>query len=221
MQSARSWTQLSDYSEHFFEFYLFVSPLGYKCYQAEQALLDIIQTLSAKTELHILCYHNHTVVSRFLNQLSHLPQDLETRNRVFQLVYDACLAYKAASLQGKRKAREFLLSMQREIAGNVERFTTDYALDLAQRIGLDVPLFETDWRSDYVRKLYLKDQQIAHDMNAQTIPSLVAFEHSVNTDGVLLTDAITCETILEQLSDVVSHCPQKSNSLFKLICKQS
>lgn len=194
------------------ECYLFVNPLGQRCYQTEQALLNIIQYIPVKTDLHIYCVHNQQTVSAFMQHKGIDVHNLTERNRIFQVIYKASLAYKAASLQGKRKGRNFLLQMQAEIDSDISRFSTEYVLQLAEQTGLDTILFQADWQSDYVRELYLKDQKIAADMGATCVPTLVMFEHSQDGDGILVTDTITEEIITEQLHLMMAACSQSSLS---------
>ena len=196
----------------FLEFYLFVNPLEQQSYQAEMALIDVTHCLPIKTDLHILCYHNQRMVSQFMRQLNIADTDIAMRNFVFQTIYKAALAFKAASLQGKRKGREFLVCMQHDINSDIYRFSDSYVLELAKRIQLDVAQFQADWQSDYVRQLYLKDQKIAADMNVETTPSLVTFEHSINMDGVIVSGAITKDTIMSKLDMIVEACIETHNS---------
>lgn len=101
--------------------------------------------------------------------------------------------------------------MQHDIDSDIHRFSDNYVLELAKRIQLDVAQFQIDWQSDYVRQLYLKDQQIAADMNVETTPSLVTFEHSINMDGVIVSGAITKDTIMSKLDMIVDTCIETHN----------
>ncbi|MCW6667213.1 DsbA family protein [Aerococcaceae bacterium NML190938] len=188
------------------ECYLFVNPIGHRCHQTEQTLLNILQYLPVKTDIHILCFHNQKNVSAFMQHLHIDVNNLAERNRIFQTIYKAALAYKAASLQGKRKGRDFLMRMQTDINSDISRFSTEYVLTLAEQIGLDVATFRADWQSDYVRQLYLKDQKIAADMGATCTPALVMFEHSIDGDGIMVADTITEEVITEQLNLMLEAC---------------
>lgn len=200
-----------------FEFYLFVNPLGQKCYSCEKELTRTIDLISAKTDVHILCFHNQTIVSEFMCRLGIPTSDLTSRNHIYRSVYLASLAHKAATMQGKKKGRRFLMEMQSRVLGQLERFSDQFVLELAEEIGLDMQTFVDDLDSDYVKHLLLKDQQIAHDMNVEVTPALVIFEHRLGDKGVLMEGSFSSENILSQLDVLIEldylkhiHKPQLS-----------
>ena len=184
-----------------FEFYLFVNPLGRKSYYAEQELNLAVERIAAKVDVHILTFHNQKIVTEFMEHMKAPANDLQTRNQIYRTVYQASLAYKAASMQGKRKGRIFLMKMQQQIQSDFDLFTKEFILDLVADVGLDVDIFKEDYKSDFVRKLYLNDQKIAVDMQVEHTPSLVIFEN--NIDGFVLDGPITQQNILSQLDDVM------------------
>ena len=184
-----------------FEFYLFVNPLGRKSFYAEQELNLAVERIAAKVDFHILTLHNQKIVTEFMEHMKAPANDLQTRNQIYRTVYQASLAYKAASMQGKRKGRIFLMKMQQQIHSDFDLFTKEFILDLVADVGLDVDIFKEDYKSDFVRKLYLNDQKIAVDMQVEHTPSLVIFEN--NIDGFVLDGPITQQNILSQLDDVM------------------
>lgn len=186
-----------------FEFYLFVNPLGRQCFNCERELTKTIDLISAKTDVHILCFHNQSIVTEFMNRLGIPSTDLTSRNHIYRSVYLASLAYKAASMQGKKKGRRFLMEMQSRIVGQLERFSDEFILDLAEEIGLDMQTFVDDLESDYVKHLLQKDQQIARDMNVESTPALVLFEHRLGERGVLLEGSFKAQNILSHLDFLI------------------
>lgn len=186
-----------------FEFYLFVNPLGYQCYNCERELTKTIDLISAKTDVHILCFHSQNIVTEFMNRLGIPSTDLTSRNHIYRSVYLASIAHKAASMQGKKKGRRFLMEMQSRILGQLERFSDQFVLDLAEEIGLDMQTFIDDLESDYAKHLLQKDQQIARDMNVENTPALVIFEHRLGQRGVLLEGPFKAENILTQLDVLI------------------
>lgn len=194
-----------------FEFYLFVNPLGIKSYYAEQELSKTVNMIAAKVDIHILTFHNQQIVTEFMEHLGAPVNDLKTRNQIYRTVYQASLAYKAATMQGKRKGRIFLMKMQQTIQGNIDLFSKDFVYDLVREVGLDLETFQEDFQSDFVRKLYLNDQKIAVDMQVERTPSLVVFENSI--DGFIVDGKITYQNILSQLDDIMEEtCNEQQES---------
>lgn len=186
-----------------FEIFLFVNPLGTQCYECEQEVFKLIDLVAADIDLHILPFHNQRIVENFMHQLDLPTSDLKQRNYVFNTVYRASLAYKAACLQGKRIGRHFLMRLQELTKGDISRFTNESALKLAQEVGLDVEIFRQDYKSDFVKQLFIKDQKIAHDMLVKSSPALVIVEYSSDEARLIDDKSITMHDILDELDALV------------------
>ena len=91
------------------EIYLFVNPIGPICYQSELTLLDALSDQRKKIQLHILPIMNLHTVGISMDYLSMDRSDLGLRNQQTSQIYQASLDYKAAQLQGRKIARDFLL----------------------------------------------------------------------------------------------------------------
>ena len=200
-----------------FEFYLFVNPLGQVCHQVERELRQAVNTIDAKTDIHILCYTSQQLVTRYMQQLGYAPTDLTKRNEIFNQIYRGSLAYKAACLQGKRRGRKFLNEMQSRTHSDLSLLTDEFILDLAKEIKLDMTAFCSDWQSKYVRDLYYRDQQIAYDMLVVDTPSLVVFEQCSGDSGILLRGALNCHQILAHLDQMVEQECRKNVPTLTLI----
>lgn len=186
-----------------FEFYLFVNPLGMRCYHSEQELIRSINMINSKVDVNILTYHNHEAIYHFLEQININHANLAQRNLYYNIVYKAAVAYKAASLQGKKLGRQFLIRLQELFNHNTEDFSEEMFSDIAKEIGLDLQIFLEDLNSDFVRQLFLKDQKIAREMQVQQTPALVIFQNQSEHDGILIREDITREVILEELDNIV------------------
>lgn len=187
-----------------FEFYLFINPLEKTCFACEQEIDKLAQIISAKIDIHVICQYSHTLVSDLMKQLNLNQNSLAQRNHLYQLVYSASLAYKAASMQGKKRGRQYLMAMQEHIHGKLENFTNDLLLNLATETGLDVPTFLEDLQSDYAKELLQKDQRMARDMRVMNTPALIIYEHRLSEKGILLEGAFTAPNILNQLDFLMS-----------------
>lgn len=194
-----------------FEFFLFVNPLGMKCYRCEKELLESLEQISSKVDVNILTYHNQATVHHFMEQLGIKHLSFDECNELYEVVYTAALAYKAASLQGKKLARDFLLRMQKHFnkpkqgASMTPALSREDMAEIANDIGLDVQIFFEDLDSQFVKKLFIMDQQIAREMNVNRTPALVIFQNQSSDDGVLLNEHITKETIIQELDTIVEN----------------
>lgn len=186
-----------------FELFLFVNPLGRNCYTCQQEVLKLIDLVTSNIDLHILPFHNQRLVEDYMQQLGIKKTNLQERNYIFQSVYRASLAYKAACMQGKRLGRYFLMRLQDTINGDISKFSEEFAIDLAKDVGLDVEIFQQDMRSDFVKQLFLKDQKTAIDMSVESTPSIVIYEYVTGEARLLEGYPITLETILDEIDALI------------------
>lgn len=197
-----------------FEFYLFVNPLQRDCYHFETEVIRLSDAISNPVDLHIICYHNQKTITDFIQKQNISCANLNCRNQIFQKNYQAALAYKAAAFQGKRLGRQYLLTMQEAIKGDYRLFDEQTPYEIAKQTALDLDVFIDDYHSDLVKRIYLRDQKVAMEMGIEQTPSLVIFEHSFSDHGVILTNNLTKEHILQQLHLILEqshHTPKRQH----------
>ncbi|MGX7109538.1 DsbA family protein [Facklamia miroungae] len=183
----------------YFDFYLFVNPLGRKCYYSEQEINKAKKIISSKVDINILCIHNEDILNDFMKRLGIYKPSLAVRNELYCKLYTAALAVKAAHFQGKRKGRHFLKDLQRNIYYDLSILDKKLLLDVAEKNGLDLDLFVDDFHSDYTKELYFDDLKIADAMGVKLTPSLVIFDSSTEDEGILLEDEVTYDAVLDHL----------------------
>lgn len=195
-------------SQQVFELYLFVNPIGLKCLNSEQEVLRFIESLEIhegyKVHFRFLTFHNFNTVTQYMKRLNMPTSDLQLRNQIYQTIYDASLAYKAALMQGKKRGRKFLMLLQKELNINLSEYSTELIKEVAKGANLDVEMFLEDKASPFVKNSYEADQKTAQEMNISNNPSLVIFDNLNQQFGVLLEDIINCELIEKAFSNANS-----------------
>lgn len=182
-----------------------------------------MDAVASDIDFHVIAVHNQANVERYMNKLGKDKTNLKERNKIFQIMYKAALAFNAASLQGKKKGRYYLMRMQEQMIANIDQFNEQFTLDLARESGLDIEIFEVDMHSDFVKQLYFKNQRIAVDMNVHDVPSLVIFEYSCGDGHLISNTPITSDMVLEELDQITSQCinelgkPTSANNNFHLL----
>ena len=159
--------------------FLFINPIGQLCLRSEEALLKIIAE-SNDTNIHfkfipVLNLKNVEHYMQFQQLNSH---DLDLRNQVFSTIYEAVLAYKAATFQGNKKSRAFLMQLQDSFQQFDAPFNADLVMTIANKVGLDPEMLLEDWHSELAKQAFDSDQQLACEMNIQTSPSAVVFNYA-------------------------------------------
>ncbi|MBG9980898.1 DsbA family protein [Facklamia sp. DSM 111018] len=193
----------------FFDFFLFVNPLGRKCYYSEQEIAQAKELISSRVEINILCIHNEYILNDFMARMGIHQSNLTLRNEIYTMLYRASLAFKAASMQGKKRGRRFLTDFQQKIQTDLHLFDNDFIIDVAEEAKLDIDLFIDDLQSDYVRDLYLNDLKIAHSMGVKITPSLVIFDSMQDRDGIIVEGSFTYDEILDLLDEMLENQCQK------------
>lgn len=193
-----------------------MNPIGHICYESEQEILKVIDSVASNIDFHVIAVHNQQTVEKYMQQLGMDKIELKERNQLFQTMYKASLAFKAASLQGKKKGRYYLMRMQEQLRANIDKFDHEFTLDLAREVGLDLEIFEDDMESEFVKQLYFKDQRIAVDMNVHEVPSLVIFEYNSGDGRLISNKPITYEMVLEELDQITSQCVEELSKKKKL-----
>lgn len=185
-------------SQRIYDLYLFVNPIGTKCYNLEQEVLQFIEDAeNVKIHFRFITFHNFNTVTQYMKRMNMPTNNLQLRNQMYQTIYDACLAYKAALMQGKKRGRKFLLLLQKELATQPIEYNKELLIKVAEGARLDVDMFFEDKASGFVKSSYEADQQIAQEMNIIQTPSLVIFDNYNNHYGVLLEDDINYDLIEE------------------------
>lgn len=200
-------------TERIFDCYLFINPLGKQCYKCEQEVMKFIKRTPHKVHVHFLPFHNFKSVTQYMknNQLN--VKNIDLRNEIYTKIYDACLSYKAALLQGKKLGRAFLMELQTQLHLLHKEYTPELLQEIIQIIGLDEKMFYEDKASKLVHQEYEKDQQIAQEMMVETNPSLVIFDNLNQQYGVILHQNINAdiiEHVCENLHHDIGVCPKKT-----------
>ncbi|MEG0553307.1 MAG: DsbA family protein [Carnobacterium sp.] len=177
------------------EIYLFINPIGSACYQAEKGLLDFIESSEDKIHFHFIPVHNFKTFSDYMKAKKLPKNDLNSRNRHFFQIYEACLAYAAASMQGKKKGRVFLMKLQHAIAIDNQPFSKKLIYDIALKSNLDIEMFLEDKQSEFAKTAFESDQKVAREMNVLSNPSCVIFNDHSSNHGLLIEEDINLEML--------------------------
>ena len=200
-------------TERIFDCYLFINPIGKQCYHCEQEVMKFIERTPYKVHVHFIPFHNFKSVTQYMknNQLNN--KNIDLRNEIYTKIYDACLSYKAALLQGKKLGRAFLMELQTQLHLLHKEYTPELLQEIIQIIGLDEKMFYEDKASKLIHQEYEKDQQIAQEMMVETNPSLVIFDNLNQQYGVILHQNINAdiiEHVCENLHHDIGVCPKKT-----------
>lgn len=177
------------------EIYLFINPIDSTCFQAEKEVLKFVEKSTGKIRVNFIPVHNLSTVTQYLSA-NNLPKcDLKLRNAIHSETYDICLYYTAATMQGKKKGRNFLLELQSALFEENKPFSEELVLESAKKAKLDIPMFLEDKELDFTKTSFDADQKVAREMNAFNAPSCVLFSEHHKEHGLLIEEGITVELL--------------------------
>lgn len=182
---------------------MFVNPIGGVCLETERNIIQSLNSHQQKARINVVPLTNLQIVTDYLQRSNMDLHDLELRNHIATVTYHSLLDYKAASFQGKKKARNFLLSLQKHINKDHEQYCADLVQLAASEAGLDLKTFADDRQSKLVKDLCEADRQLASELNVKNTPStvLVDYRHNIDGDGILIEGCVERELIDQIVED--------------------
>lgn len=180
------------------EIYEFVNPLGHRCFEVGNMVQKFVDERREKTSIRMIPYVNLNIITQHLELENKRNLSLEEKNTLAINAYQASLGFHAASMQGKKCGREFLLYLQDLIINGERLMNIDTILESAEANHLDLEMFMDDFNSDWTKKAFEKDQKLASEMNITKAPTVVVYT-SFNQDAAYLIDS---EFSLELFHDI-------------------
>lgn len=187
------------------EVFIFINPIGKSGLTVEKALINFNKKHNIAVHLTFVPLSSVQIVNNYI-KYNHLNQhDLKLRNQITQNITLATHCYKAATLQGKRKSRQFLMSLQEAVDFEKRPFNIDLVKEIATQSHLDVAAMLADQNSNFTAQQCLQDQQRANQLNIQTTPSIVVFDYSnAEDDQGVIIEAETGAQLAPFLNKLVS-----------------
>ncbi|MHC9532337.1 DsbA family protein [Dellaglioa sp. BT-FLS60] len=171
------------------EIYLFVNPLGTKCFKSEQKVLDYINVSSKEVSFQFIPMLNMQTINNVMVEKNLDTRDLALRNDLFESIYQATLNYKAALFQGKKRGRAFLMTIQESIVQDNNCYSEELVRQVADEVGLNWDMFAEDRYSDLAKQSFKNDQKMANEMNVTMHPTIVINNIDGLDCGVSFPDA--------------------------------
>lgn len=192
----------------FIEIYLFVNPLGRSCYQAEKAVTEFAKERDEKVRIRFIPFLNFQTISRHLEDEKIKGASLQLRNKLYTDAYRTCLGFAAASMQGKKVGRKFLMEVQKAVIVEKKPVTLQLFEEVGETVGVDMEMFTEDLNSEWSKSAFLSDQELTREMNIQDTPSCVVYTDTDKSYGYLIESVVNkpllhglCETVAEDAEE--------------------
>lgn len=189
------------------EIYLFMHPLCKRCLAAEKRMLNFFAQENQDIKLHMVPLLNLRSFQQFLELKIMDTKDMKARNELFDVSYSIALDYKSLQLQGKKKARKFLILLQEAVTQNIGNYSQTLVQDSVLAVKGDLDMFYADRYSNTVREAFLDDQIVAKEMGVTDKPAVVVFNYECDRDfGVLIEEHPSNDVLKELLRTDSTSC---------------
>lgn len=171
------------------EIFLYINPLCSRCLKVEQATIDFTRKHDIDTQYHFVTNYNMATINDYMQLKGFKITDIKERANASQDIVEAAKLYKAASCQGNKKARNFLMNLQEQINVLNNPFDDTTIKRSINNSGLDYKSIMTDKDSSCVVQGLKRDQQLSMEMNIQKAPTAVIFDcDNEEKPGVMIND---------------------------------
>lgn len=199
------------------EVFLFVNPLGSYCLKTEESILNFVENNNIQAHFNFIAITNIDNINDIMTRKNLDIHDIKSRNEITLASYDAAMSFKAASCQGQKRARKFMMGLQYAI----NKLELDYNADLVKKIAeeskIDISELLADKDCDLVKNSFEADQLLAQEMGVTKTPSTVIFDYdSEDQSGLLINDSLCKDNLDNVLLELKS-----SQSIKKNIVKNS
>ncbi|AUI71613.1 DsbA family protein [Companilactobacillus alimentarius] len=171
------------------EVFIYINPLCSYCLRVEQSIIDFTRKHNIDTQYHFVTNCNMATINDYLQQKGYKISNIEERNNASKEVIEAAKLYKAASCQGNKKARNFLMNLQEQVNVLNNPFDNTTIRRAVNNSGLDYKAIMTDKDSQCVVQGLKRDQQLSMEMSVQKAPTAVIFDcEDEQKPGVMIND---------------------------------
>lgn len=175
------------------EVFLFVNPLGSTCFETESMIESFSNERDEKVKVRFIPLLNFHTIGNMVKETEN--PTLANRNQLYTESFHASLAFQAASMQGRKNGRKFLMALQDKVLNEGKEVTKELFTQIAELIKLDIEMFEEDIQSDFSKVAFNKDQNLAQEMNIQNAPSCVLYSGNNDNYGYRVDTSFTKQSL--------------------------
>jgi len=176
------------------DIYHFSNPLSTHCLTTEHYLTNITSDIAERTHLHFVPLINTTIIQKFKNHTLSLSMN-DRISDTSEILFNVILDFKAAQLEGNKKARYFLVQLQHELLINQKHYTASLVNQILDKSGINHADFLTNRANEEAISAIIKDQKCAEKI-MQKKCATIALTFSKDIETQVLTDFSVNELVL-------------------------
>ncbi len=152
------------------EIFLFVNPLDEECLEVARSVCRFPKNRSEKVNIRLITNSMKTASRSSLPKLN--------KAKIFNAEYLSCLAFQAASMQGKKKGHQFFIDLQSLLFEQKYDLSEETLFVAANNSNIDLTMFKEDLYSNLAKNSYQRDKQLAKEMNVEEVPTCIIYYHT-------------------------------------------
>ncbi|WP_245723070.1 DsbA family protein [Natribacillus halophilus] len=119
------------------------------------------------------------------------------------------IAVKAAEMQGRQYGLRYLRRLREALFLKKENVSKeDVLLRCAQRSELDLHEFHKDLHSDLARKALASDVNTTHEMEAESVPTMIFFNDCIEDAGIKISGLHNYDVYVDILTNMLGEIPE-------------
>ena len=181
------------------EIFLFINPISETSFKMEKEVLKFIGTYEKNAQMSILPYHNSQTLYNYMKRNQMPTKNTQLWNNLKNDIYHISLAYIAATIQGKKKGRNFLIAIQEQIVNQDKSLSKILLIEAAKKAQLDIEMFLSDFHSTFTQSLFLLDQEVSKTMGATDTPTCVLVTTGEEKTTTLIESSVTAEDLCQMV----------------------
>lgn len=181
------------------EIFLFINPISESSFKMEKEVLKFIGIYEKDAQMSILPYHNPQTLFNYMQRNQMPTQSTQLWNTLQNDIYHVSLAYIAATIQGKKKGRNFLMDVQEQIVDQDKPLSKKLLIEAAKKARLDIEMFLSDFHSSFTQSLFHLDQEVSKTMGATDTPTCVLVTTGEEKTTTLIESSITAEDLCQMV----------------------
>ncbi|MER2174334.1 MAG: DsbA family protein [Carnobacterium sp.] len=180
------------------EIFLFINPISKASLMMEEEVIKFVNAYEEHTQMTIYPYHNTQTLYRYMKK-NGFSTETAVWNKLYNESFHLSLAFIAATIQGKKKGREFLLAIQRKMIIQKRGLSKDLLIESAEQADLDLEMFLFDFHSPFVQHLFDLDQDVSSAMGATDTPSCLLVTTGEEKKATLIERFVTAEDLYQMV----------------------
>ncbi|RHW49052.1 DsbA family protein [Lactobacillus bombicola] len=180
-----------------FEIFLFVNPIGIYCYDTEILIKEAIDELNLNTSFHFIPITNTKVAREDIIRRKKEGQKVNDIPQYTVASHQALRYYHAIRFEyGNKKARLYLISLQKAISRNFNNYSTDLPKKIILDLNLDFNRINNPRIDKYIKDSIQQDKELVKKFNVHNIPTTIIFNENGNYNGILIEGTVAHDKLI-------------------------